>query len=44
MADNIHLTEAEEKLANLIWREAPIASPKLAVLAEQEMAWKRTTT
>ncbi|MGF7141630.1 putative transcriptional regulator [Anaerotaenia torta] len=44
MAKNITLTAAEEKLAALIWREAPLTSPDLVVLAEREMDWKKSTT
>ena len=38
------LTVAEEKLAVLIWRVAPIASPDLVALAQQELEWKKSTT
>ena len=41
---NKNLTIAEEKLAELIWRSAPIASPDLVTLAELEMKWKKSTT
>lgn len=41
---DITLTIAEEKLANLIWRDAPLTSPELVALAEREMAWKKSTT
>jgi Predicted transcriptional regulator len=44
MAKNITITEAEEKLATLIWREAPLNSPDLVALAEREMDWKKSTT
>ncbi len=44
MAKNINLTEAEEKLAALIWREAPLSSPDLVTIAEREMDWKKSTT
>jgi predicted transcriptional regulator len=44
MSKNIILTEAEEKLAELIWREAPLSSPDLVALADKEMAWKKSTT
>ena len=44
MAQNITLTTAEEKLAVLLWREAPIKSPELVELAEREMDWKKSTT
>ena len=41
---NKKLTAAEEKLATLIWRDAPITSPDLVALAQQEMKWKKSTT
>ena len=44
MAKNITLTAAEEKLAVLIWREAPLTSPDLVALADKEMGWKKSTT
>jgi len=44
MVKNISLTAAEEKLAGLIWREAPLTSPALVTLAEQEIDWKKSTT
>ncbi len=44
MAKNISLTTAEEKLAELIWRVAPLTSPDLVALAEGEMDWKKSTT
>ncbi|MCL2121283.1 MAG: BlaI/MecI/CopY family transcriptional regulator [Clostridiales bacterium] len=44
MAANISLTPAEEKLATLIWRDAPITSPDLVSIAEKEMNWKKSTT
>jgi len=40
----MHITEAEEKLAGIIWREAPLTSPELVALAEQELNWKKSTT
>ena len=44
MAVNINLTDAEEKLAVLLWRNAPLTSPDLVALAEREMDWKKSTT
>ena len=44
MIKDITLTAAEEKLAALIWRAAPLASPDLVALAEREMDWKKSTT
>ena len=44
MAKDITLTAAEEKLATLIWQNAPLSSPDLVALAEREMDWKKSTT
>lgn len=44
MTKDITLTAAEEKLAALIWRDAPLSSPDLVTLAEREMDWKKSTT
>ncbi len=44
MTKTITLTDAEEKLAALIWRDAPLTSPELVALAEREMDWKKSTT
>ena len=40
----INLTSAEERLAAIIWREAPVASPVLSDFAFTELGWKKTTT
>ena len=44
MEKHITLTAAEEKLAALIWREAPLSSPDLVALAQAELNWKKSTT
>jgi predicted transcriptional regulator len=44
MVKNIILHPAEEKLAALIWREAPLSSPQLVAFANQELNWKKSTT
>lgn len=44
MKSKINLTEAEERLANIIWRNAPLASPDLVALAATELSWKKSTT
>ena len=44
MAKHITLTTAEEKLATLIWRAAPLSSPDLVALAQGELDWKKSTT
>lgn len=38
------LGEVEARFAGIIWQNEPLSSRKLAELAEQELAWKRTTT
>jgi predicted transcriptional regulator len=38
------LTESEEKFAELIWQNEPIASGDLVKLSEKEMNWKKSTT
>jgi len=38
------LTKAEEKLAELLWSNAPIASMEMIKLAESEFGWKKSTT
>lgn len=38
------LTEAEERLAELIWANEPINSPDLVKLCEVEFQWKKSTT
>jgi predicted transcriptional regulator len=43
MAD-YRLAEAESRFADLIWKHAPLHSPKLVELAEKEMNWKKSTT
>ncbi len=37
-------TDAEKKLADLIWRTAPITSPDRVAYAKQEIQWKKSTT
>jgi len=44
MIVHTNLTEAEEKLATLIWQNAPMTSPELVELAQQELNWKKSTT
>ena len=44
MDKNLMLTPAEEKLARLIWRKAPLSSPELVLLADWELDWKKSTT
>jgi len=44
MDKQLFLTVAEERLARLIWRMAPLSSPELVSLAESELDWKKSTT
>ena len=44
MVKDITLTTAEEKLAVLIWQNAPLSSPDLVALVQREMNWKKSTT
>jgi len=44
MEKQLFLTVAEERLARLIWRVAPLTSPELVSLAERELDWKKSTT
>lgn len=38
------MTEAEERLAKLLWECVPISSAELVQLGKQEMKWKKSTT
>ena len=38
------LTNAESKLAELLWNNAPIASMEMIKLAQNEFDWKKSTT
>ncbi len=40
----IKMTDAEYKLADIIWDREPIGSPELCKLSEAKLGWKRTTT
>ena len=44
MAVIYKLTQAESKLADIIWENTPITSSELIKAAEREFEWKRTTT
>ncbi|MCL2372886.1 MAG: BlaI/MecI/CopY family transcriptional regulator [Defluviitaleaceae bacterium] len=44
MKTDINLTEAEERLAQILWQESPIHSPELVLLASQLLGWKKSTT
>ncbi len=38
------LGEVQERFANIVWANAPIASGDLAKICERELEWKRPTT
>ena len=44
MKHGTNLTSAEERLAEIIWNEAPLSSPELVSLAERLLDWKKSTT
>jgi len=44
MNKDMDVTPSEERLAAIIWREAPLSSPELAHFALQELDWKKSTT
>lgn len=40
----LRLGAVEARFADLIWRNEPLPSSRLAKLAEQELSWKKSTT
>lgn len=38
------LGEVESRFAEIIWKNEPLSSRRLAQLAEEQLQWKRTTT
>jgi len=38
------LTEAENKLAEIIWTNEPVSSPDLVKLCQVKLSWKKSTT
>ena len=38
------LTEAESRLADLLWQHCPLPSAQVVQLCEKEWAWKKSTT
>ena len=38
------MTNAEQRLAELLWKNEPIVSREMIRLAEQELGWKKSTT
>ena len=38
------LTAAEERLADIIWQNAPLTSPELVALTNKKLDWKKSTT
>jgi len=44
MGNNLKLFDAEYRLACIVWVNEPIQSRQLAILCEQQLGWKRSTT
>lgn len=44
MEKDMTLTPSEERLAAIIWREAPLTSPQLVSFALEELDWQKSTT
>ncbi len=42
--ENYKLFDAEMKFMDIVWANEPLSSRQLAVLCEQRLGWKRTTT
>lgn len=42
--DEMRLGAVEARFADIIWTHEPLASSRLARLAEQELTWKKSTT
>ena len=38
------LTEAEERLAEILWKHVPMSSAELVKICGEEMDWKKSTT
>ncbi|OUQ41303.1 BlaI/MecI/CopY family transcriptional regulator [Gemmiger sp. An120] len=38
------LGAVESRFADIVWREGPLPSSRLATLAEEELGWKKSTT
>lgn len=38
------LTEAEERLAEILWKNVPMSSAELVKICGEEMDWKKSTT
>ncbi|MCQ2467981.1 MAG: BlaI/MecI/CopY family transcriptional regulator [Clostridia bacterium] len=42
--EDLTLFEAEKKLMDIIWEEAPVESGKLVKLADERLNWNKSTT
>ncbi|MBE6634850.1 MAG: BlaI/MecI/CopY family transcriptional regulator [Ruminococcaceae bacterium] len=42
--NELRLGAVEARFADIVWRNAPIATAELVRLCEDELGWKRTTT
>lgn len=41
---DVKMTDAEYRLADIIWDSEPVSSPELCKISESRLGWKRTTT
>ncbi len=44
MSNDLHLGEIEARFAAIIWDKEPLTSRELAILAEAELGWKKSTS
>jgi predicted transcriptional regulator len=44
MHTNLGLSNAEYRLASIIWENEPLTSPELCQISAEQLGWKRTTT
>lgn len=42
--NDLRLGEIESRFAEIIWKNEPLSSAELAVFAEKELGWKKTTS
>ena len=42
--NDLRLGEIESRFAEIIWENEPLASSQLALFAEKELGWKKTTS
>ena len=42
--ENIELAAVQERFADIVWANEPVASGELVKLCEKELSWKKPTT